>query len=45
MQRLARGRGGGGVGVVGIHGVNVAVDWSITFICFKMLYSNFSKTI
>ena len=32
MQRRVgwvRGAGRGGIGVVGIHGVNVAVDWNI----------------
>ena len=49
MQRRVGGWGGcegqGGIEVVGIHGVNVVVDWNIRFICVKMLYSKISKTI
>ena len=33
---------GGGIEVVGIHGVNVVVDWNIRFKCVKMLYSKIS---
>ena len=38
-------RGAGGIEVVGIHGVNVVVDWNIRLICVKVLYSKISKTI